>query len=163
LCTSLLDPRQAPAQELAPLYATRWEEELYFRNAKRVLRRTDLLQSHTPHTAAQEIAAIILGTAILARERAQAAQGQVPVSQIKFGVLLAIVRSLWFSLDFMDDILTEQQKQRLVARSQALMRRALVGKRRSRSNPRAVRQPVRQWPRLMQTNSVEGPIEFKVL
>jgi Transposase DDE domain len=163
LCTSLLDPRQAPAQQLAHLYASRWEQELYFRNAKRVLRQTDLLQSHTPETAAQEIAAIILGTAILARERAQAAKGQVPVSQIKFGVLLAIVRSMWFSLDVLEDILTEKQKQRLVARSQALLRRALVGKRRSRTNPRAVRQPVRQWPRLMQTNSVEGPIEFKVL
>jgi hypothetical protein len=163
LCTSLLDPRQAPALPLAQLYATRWEEELYFRNVKRVLRRTDLLLSHTEDTAAQEIAAIILGTAILARERAQAANGQVPVSQIKFGVLLAIVRSMWFSLDVLDDILTEEQKQRLVARSQALMRRALVGKRRSRTNPRAVRQPVRQWPRLMRTNSIEGPLQFKVV
>ena len=163
LCTSLLDPRTAPALELAQLYATRWEEELYFRNAKRVLRRTDLLQSHTVDTAAQEVAAILLATAILARERAQAARGQVPVSQIKFGVLLAIVRSLWFYLDVGDDILTEHQKRRLVARSQALMRRALVGKRRSRANPRAVRQPIRQWPRLMQTHSIEGPLEFKVV
>lgn len=163
LCTSLLDPRQAPARELAPLYATRWEEELYFRNAKRVLRQTDLLQSHTPETGAQEIAAILLCTAMLARERAQAVRGEVAVSRLKFGVVLAIVRSLWFCLAFFDDLLTEPLKRRLVARGQALMRRALAGKRRSRSNPRAVRQPVTQWPRLLQTHSVEGPLQFKII
>jgi Transposase DDE domain len=71
LCTSLMDPRHAPALELAQLYAARWEHELYFREAKRVLRQTDVLQSHTVVTAAQEIAAIVLATALLARERAR--------------------------------------------------------------------------------------------
>ena len=40
LCTSLLDHRHAPALDLAKLYATRWEHELYFREAKRMLRQT---------------------------------------------------------------------------------------------------------------------------
>jgi hypothetical protein len=163
LCTSLLDPRTAPALELAHVYATRWEHELYFRNAKRVLRQTDVLQSHTVETGAQEIAAIILVTALLARERARAANGQVPVLRIKFGVLLAIVRSMWFYLGPLEDLLTETQKAQVVARGQALMRRALTGPRRSRTNPRAVRQPVTQWPRLLQTNSVEGPLQFRVV
>jgi hypothetical protein len=163
LCTSLLDPRTAPALELAQLYATRWEHELYFRNAKRVLRQTDVLQSHTVATGAQEIAAIILVTALLARERARAANGQIPVLRIKFGVMLAIVRSMWFCLGPIEDLLTEKQKVQVVARGQALMRRSVTGKRRSRTNPRAVRQPVRQWPRLMQTHSVEGPLQFNVV
>jgi hypothetical protein len=163
LCTSLLDHRTAPALELAQLYATRWEQELYFRNAKRVLRQTDVLQSHTVETGAQEIAAIILVTALLARERVRAANGQVPVLRIKFSVVLAIVRSMWFSLGPIEDLLTEQQKGQIVARGQALMRRSLTGPRRSRTNPRAVRQPVTKWPRLMHTNSVEGPLRFKVV
>ena len=163
LCTSLLDHRTAPALELAQLYATRWEQELYFRNAKRVLRQTEVLQSHTVETGAQEIAAIILVTAILARERARAANGQVPVLRIKFGVVLAIVRSMWFSLGPIEDLLTEKQKRQVVARGQTLMRRSLTGPRRSRTNPRAVRQPVTKWPRLMHTNSVEGPLRFKVV
>ena len=162
LCTSLLDHRTAPALELAHLYATRWEDELYFRNAKRVLRQTDLLQSHTVETGAQEIAAIILVTALLARERARAAHGQIPALQIKFGVMLAIVRSMWFCLGPIEDLLTEQQKRQVVARGQALMRRSLTGRRRARTNPRAVRQPVTKWPRLMETHSVEGPLQFKV-
>jgi hypothetical protein len=163
LCTSLLDHRSAPALELATLYATRWEQELYFRNAKRVLRQTDVLQSHTVETGAQEIAAIILVTTLLARERARAANGQVAVLRIKFGVVLAIVRSMWFSLGPIEDLLTEKQKEQIVARGQALMRRSLTGPRRSRTNPRAVRQPVTKWPRLMQTDSVEAPLQFSVV
>jgi hypothetical protein len=163
LCTNLLDPRTAPALELAQLYATRWEQELYFRNAKRVLRQTDVLQSHTVETGAQEIAAIILATAMLARERAGAATAHVPVSRIKFGVVLAIVRSMWFSFGPIEDLLTEKQKGLIVKRGHALMRRALTGPRRSRTNPRAVRQPVTKWPRLMKTYSVEGPLQFKVV
>jgi hypothetical protein len=82
LWTSLLDTDTAPAQELIELYARRWEHELYFRELKRQLRERDVLQSHTVETAAQEIAAIVLASALLARERARAAQGQAPVLRI---------------------------------------------------------------------------------
>jgi len=163
LCTSLLDHRTAPALELAKLYATRWEHELYFREAKRVLRQTDVLQSHTVETGAQEIAAIIVATALLARERLRAANGEVPVLRVKFGVVLAVVRSLWFFLGPCEDLLTDQQKDQIVQRGEALMRHCVTAKRRPRSNPRAVRQPVRKWPRLMETASVEGPLQFKVV
>jgi hypothetical protein len=163
LWTSLLSPRTAPAKELAQLYAARWEHELYFRDAKRVLRQTDVLQSHTVVTAAQEIAAIVLATALLARERARAAAGHVPVLRVKFGVVLAIVRSQWFFLGPCEDLLTDRQKDQIVQRGQALMRRCVTAKRRSRTNPRAVRQPVRKWPRLMEPHSVEGPLQFKIV
>lgn len=160
--TSLLSHRTAPALELAELYATRWEQELYFRDAKRVLRHGDVLQSHTLETAAQEIAAIVLATALLARERARAAAGQVPVLRLKFGVVLAVVRSLWFFLGPCEDLLTARQQDQIVKRGEALMRRCVTAKRRSRTCPRAVRQPVRKWPRLMETHSVEGPLAFKI-
>ena len=105
----------------------------------------------------------ILVTALLARERARAANGQIPVLRIKFGVVLAIVRSTWFCLGPIEDLLTEKQKAQVIARGQALMRRSLTGPRRSRTNPRAVRQPVTKWPRLLETNSVEGPLQVHVL
>jgi hypothetical protein len=163
LWTSLLRHRTAPARELAQLYAARWEHELYFREAKRVLRQTDVLQSHTLVTAAQEIAAIVLATALLARERARVATGHVPALRVKFGVVLAVVRSTWFFLGPCEDLLTERQKDQIVRRGDALMRRCVTAKRRSRTNPRAVRQPVRKWPRLMDTHSVEGPLQFKIV
>ena len=163
LWTSLLDPRTAPALELAKLYAARWEHELYFREAKRVLRQTDVLQSHTVVTAAQEIAAIVLATALLARERARAAAGPVPALRVKLGVVLAIVRSQWFFLGPCEDLLTDRQKDQIVQRGLALMRGCVTAKRRARTNPRAVRQPVRKWPRLMETHSVEGPMQFTIV
>ena len=46
LWTTLLDPKEAPVQELAQLYAKRWEHELFCRELKHCLRRNDVLQSH---------------------------------------------------------------------------------------------------------------------
>src|SRR5438552_12538849 len=163
LWTSLIDPAAAPALELARVYASRWEHELYFRELKRQLRRTALLQSHTVETGAQEIAALVLASAVLASERARAATGAIPPLRISFGQLLDIVRGMWLFLGPFDHVFTHQQKNRVVRLGTALMRRSLTGKRRSRSCPRAVRQKVKAWPRLMQTQSVEGPLKFKLL
>jgi hypothetical protein len=84
LWTSLLDPRTAPALELARLYAQRWEQELYWRQMKLELRKTKLLQSHTPETAAQEVMMLVLATARLAQERARVAAGRLSTLQLSF-------------------------------------------------------------------------------
>lgn len=84
LWASLLDPQPAPATELAPLYAQRWEHELYYRHLKRELRPGPLLQSLTVPTAVQEIAALMLASALLARERMRAAGGHLPVRRVSF-------------------------------------------------------------------------------
>jgi hypothetical protein len=157
LWTSLIDPVAAPALELTRVYASRWEHELYFRELKRQLRRTALLQSHTVETGAQEIAALVLASAVLATERARAANGAIPPLRISFGQLLDIVRGMWLVLGPFDDIFTDRQKTRIVRRGRALMRRSLTGPRRPRTCPRAVRQPVTRWPRLMKPESIEQP------
>jgi hypothetical protein len=64
LWTSLLDEQLYPAEELVRLYAARWEQELYFRELKSELKLNNLLQSQTPETAAQEVAAIIIGSSL---------------------------------------------------------------------------------------------------
>jgi DDE family transposase len=163
LWTTLRDPRTAPALELAQLYARRWEHELYFRELKRQLRKTDLLQSHTVETAAQEIAAMVLATALLATERARAAAGRVPVLRVSFGKVLALVQPLWLMLGVFEDLVTDRQKNQMARRITTLMGRCVTAKRRARTNPRAVRQPVKKWPRLRHTQSVEGPVHFEVL
>ena len=157
LWTSLVDPAAAPALELARVYASRWEHELYFRELKQQLRRTAVLQSHTVETGAQEIAALVLASAVLATERARAANGEIPPLRISFGQLLNIVRGMWLVLGPFDDIFTDRQKTRVVRRGRALMRRSLTGPRRPRTCPRAVRQPVTRWPRLMKPESIEQP------
>jgi hypothetical protein len=163
LWTTLLDPRTAPALELARVYASRWEHELYFREIKRQLRRTALLQSHTVETGAQEIAAIVLASAVIASERARAATGQIPALRVSFGQMLHIVRGMWLVLGPFDDIFSDQQKTRVVRRGRSLMRRSLIAPRRPRTCPRAVRQPVTRWPRLMKPESIEAPWRLHIV
>lgn len=163
LWTSLLDPKDAPALELARLYARRWEQELYFREVKRHLRRGDLLQSHTVDTGAQEIAAILLASALLAVERARIANGTVPPLRVSFAKMLRVVEGMWFTLDFAAPVFTEQQTQYVLKRMYKRMQRYLTPPRRARSCPRAVRQPVTGWPRLLKAESIEGPFEFTIV
>jgi hypothetical protein len=163
LWTSLVDPAAAPALDLARVYASRWEHELYFRELKRQLRRTTVLQSHTVETGAQEIAALVLASAVLATERARAATATISPLRISFGQLLNIVRGMWLVLGPFDDIFTDQQKTRVVRRGRALMRRSLTAPRRPRTCPRAVRQPVTRWPRLMKAESIEQAWALQLL
>jgi len=163
LWTSLMTPRTAPALELAQLYARRWEHELYFRELKRQLRKTDVLQSHTVETAAQEIAALILVSALIATERARAAMGHVPVLRVSFAKVLDWVRASWLALSQFDDVVTKRQMDTFLRRVYQQMGRCVTAKRRSRSYPRAVRQPVRRWPRLLHNESVKGPVHFEIL
>jgi hypothetical protein len=164
LWTSLLNPPSAPAQELIQLYARRWEHELYYRELKRQLRKSEVLQSHTRETGAQEIAAVVLASALLARERARAAAGETPVLRVSFLKTLELMRPLWLTLALGGDLLSARQKQQLTERFLERARRYVTPRRkRSRSCPRAVRRPVSRWPRLQQNQSWEGPVHFTLL
>jgi hypothetical protein len=164
LWTSLVDVRTAPALDLAKLYAQRWEHELYFREVKRQVRKTNLLQSHTLETAAQEIAALVLVSALLAAERVRAAGGQIPVLRVSFAKILELcVKPMWLALDLGDGLLTDQQLTRMMTRGYARMRRYLTPPRRARTCLRAVRQPTKAWPRLLQTRSINGPMHFQLM
>ena len=163
LWTSLLDPKEAPAAELVELYGQRWEQELYFRQLKLQLRRTDLLQSHTVKTSAQEIALLVLASALVAQERVRAAAGMAPVLQVSFAKLLELLRPLWLVIAIAADLLSELQRDELVKRFYEHMLLCRVQERRPRSCPRKIRQPVSKWPRLMETQSYEGPLTFSIL
>jgi hypothetical protein len=163
LWTTWLDPRHAPAAELVPLYAQRWEHELDYRHLKHELRKTDLLQSHTVHSAAQEIAALMLASALLARERVRAADGQLPVLRVSFVKTLELLRPLWLVFEVGADLLSPEVQRELLERFYAFLRRFASRRRRSRSCRRAVRQPVTGWPRMLETQSIEGPLQFTLL
>ena len=161
--TSLHAPHTAPALELAQLYTQRWEHELYFREVKRCLRKTAVLQSHTVETAAQEIAALVLASALLAAERQRAATGDIPALRISFPTLLEVITALWWWVDLGDGVLSEPQLTRIMKRGYARMRQCLTPARRARTCPRAVRQPVQAWPRVLQPQSIQGPWEFQIV
>jgi hypothetical protein len=164
LWTSLLAPKSAPAQELIELYARRWEHELYYRELKRQLRKSEVLHSHPVETGAQEIAAVVLASALLARARARAAAGEVPVLRVSFVKTLELMRPLWLTLALGGDLLSARQKQQLTEKFLEWAGRYVTRRRpRPRSCPRAVRQPVSGWPRLRRNQSWEGPVQFKLL
>ncbi|MGH8019269.1 MAG: IS4 family transposase [Opitutaceae bacterium] len=163
LWTTLLDAAAAPALELAALYAQRWEHELYYREIKRQLRKGDLLASHTVTTAAQEIAALVLASALLARERVRAAAGEAPVLRVSFAKTLELLRPLWLVLALGEDLLSEQQKRELTERFYTQARRWVTKPKRKRSCPRAIRRPVSKWPRKIKNESSKGPVQFRVV
>lgn len=163
LWTSLLDPAAAPALELVEQYAKRWEHELFYREMKRQLRKSGLLQAHTVTTAAQEIAALVLAAALLAQERDKAAAGVMPVLRVSFVKLLEVLRPLWLTLALGDDLLSQEQKHKLTDRFYEQARQYVTPKRRARSCPRKVRQPVSSWPRLLANEYLEGDVTFSVL
>ena len=127
LWTSLLDEKNHPAWELLALYAQRWEQEIFYRELKVDMRSSELVQSHTPVTAAQEIAALILGYAMLVDERVKAA---------KVG--------------------------KVVRRTLRHIAEMAIAKRRARSCPRKLRQPVSSWPRLRKNTCKSGPSEYQL-
>ena len=163
LWTTLLDPATAPALELAQLYTQRWEQELYFRQLKLELRRSEVLQSHTPETAAQEVAMLVLATALLAQERARAAAGKLPVLEVSFVKCVDLLRPLWLVLALAGQLLSTEQRQALCAAVYQEIQACRKAKRRQRSCARAVRQPIKGWPRLLQPKYAHGRWKYSVL
>jgi Transposase DDE domain len=163
LWTSLLDWRKYPAAELLALYGRRWEQELFYKELKVDMRSTPCLQSHTALTAMQEIAALILAYAVLVDYRIEAAaMGEVGVLRISFLKTLQIVQGLWRFLEVSADLMTAEKLRLVIRRTLRHIADMAIPKRRQRSCPRALRQPVSGWPRLRKNTSHTGTIEYSV-
>ncbi len=163
LWTSLLEGTQAPAQELVELYSRRWEQELYFRELKRELGKSELLLSQTPETAAQEVAAMIIGSSLIAEERSKLRPGEELSHRISFVKLWETLEPLWLTLMLGADLLTDEQKEQLVDRFYRFASRRVMAKKRTRSCPRAVRQPVQPWPRKKNQPSSKDPVTISIV
>jgi hypothetical protein len=162
LWTSLLDCRQFAARELIDLYVRRWEQELYFRELKWQLGLNDLLQSQTPETAAQEVAAMIIGSSLIAEERSKLRPGEELSHRISFIKLWETLEPLWLTLLLGADILTEEQKQQLCERFYGIAARRVMQRKRTRSCPRVMRQPFQPWPRRNKQPSSTAPLSITI-
>lgn len=164
LWTTLFDATLYPAEELLKLYAMRWEQELFYKELKIHLRGGDMLQSHTPETAAQEVAALLMACSIIAQERSEAARtGRLQPLSISFVKTREKIRALWEMFQVSEDLLDEPTRQEMVRRVRQLIVREAIPPRRSRSCPRKVRRPVCSWPRLLKNESNEGPFTFEIV
>ena len=163
LWTSLLDWRKYPAAQLLALYGRRWEQEVFYKELKVDMRSTPCLRSHTPLTAIQEIAALIVAYAVLVDCRVEAARvGQVGVLRISFLKTLQVIQGLWRFLELSADLLGPKQVRLVIRRALRQIADMALAKRRARSCPRALRQPVSSWPRLRKNTYRAGALEYSV-
>jgi len=159
--TSLMDARRYPALELLALYARRWEIETTIKEIKQTLLGADLLQAHTQETALQEVAALVLAQAAVAEVRSQAAQGaEVDVLEVSHGQSLRWLSWLWMSWPMLR---TTGQRQTAIQWATQQMVLRTRGKRRQRSCPRGLRQPVSSWPRIQRRTNWNGETQYRVL
>jgi hypothetical protein len=157
LWTSLMDETLHPAAELVELYAARWQQELFFRELKVKLHdRGDLLDAQTPETAAQEVLALLLAAAVLAMQRAAVAQAAgVEVPRISFAVVRDYTAAMCKLLELGDDLMELSKRGIWVERAlKQLAEVALLPARKPRSCQRALRQPVKDWPKMKQPSSL---------
>ncbi|MFE9651365.1 IS4 family transposase [Streptomyces sp. NPDC006365] len=99
--TSLLDPNQAPAEQVAAVYAERWNSETSLFEAK-ILQRDHrpLLRSQSPNGVIQEVYGLLITHQYLQSQRARAAQasldpttgGPLDPDRISFTAVLRTIR-----------------------------------------------------------------------
>lgn len=164
LWTTLLDAQVYPAKELAELYARRWEQEVFYRELKIDVRSSGLLTSHTVETALQEITALVLAAAVVARVRVAAAERlEVPATRISFMKILTLTIQLWQSFAWGKNNRTSAQAHEICEDYfRAVTAFAILPERRKRSCPRVVRKPVKSWPRKLLQLSHSGQITIKI-
>lgn len=161
--TTLLDAKKHPAMELLKLYGFRWEQEIFYKELKISLRGGEVLHSHTPETAAQEVAALLMASSIMAEQRLAAARdGNLDPLNISFIKTLEGIKSFWAILAVSKGLLDDVTAHTIFTRIRESIIRQATPPRRKRTCPRKVRQPVSSWPRLITNDSCEGDYEFEI-
>lgn len=156
LWTSLLDAHAHPAMELVELYATRWEQELFFRELKSQLHgRNSLLDAQTTDAAAQEVLAMLMAASLIASQRAAVAEAAgVEVRRVSFAQVHELTAALCQAFQLSHDLIGPPQRAEWARRALAqLAATAIIPKRKPRSCQRALRQPVKDWPKMKNPTS----------
>lgn len=98
LMTSLLDPEQYPATEIADLYCERWELELAYDEIKtHTLDREEAIRSKTPNGVRQEVWGLLIAYALVRHEmECVALERGVPPRRISFLYSLRVIREVFY-------------------------------------------------------------------
>jgi hypothetical protein len=145
LVTTLLDPQAYPAEELARLYARRWQIELWFRDLKTSL-GMEVLRCKSPKMLHKELEMFFIAYNLLRALMAQAALiHQVPLQRLSFKGTTDSVRQ--FSVAIAQARSHKQQKQ-LIAHLLKIIAGDQVPERPGRREPRAVKRRPKPYPLL---------------
>lgn len=165
LWTTLLDEVEYPAAELLALYASRWEQELFFRELKVHTGREQLLGAGTLQGAEAELGALILAASLLAQQRLKAAETLgLPPLRISVTKLGAALDALVAVLSVAGDLISPGQRERIVARfMRHAARESRIPPRRTRTCQRGLRKPASAWPRIHTREYARGPCVQEVI
>lgn len=145
LVTTLLDPVAYPAEELARLYARRWQIELWFRDLKTAM-GMEALRCKSPQMAHKELEMFFIAYNLIRGVMAQAsALYDVPMERLSFKGTVDAVRQ--FSLALGRARSRKKQKQ-LASNLLAVIARDRVPERPGRREPRAVKRRPKPYPLL---------------
>jgi hypothetical protein len=145
LVTTLLDPRRYPAQDLAELYARRWQIELWFRNIKTSM-GMEVLRCKTPQMAHKELEMFLIGHNFIRSLMLEAsAINHVALEQMSFKGAVDAVRQ--FSLAIAQ-ARSKKKQQQLQNELLEVMARDQVPIRPGRSEPRAIKRRPKTYARL---------------
>lgn len=144
--TSLLDAKAYPRDEIVTLYHERWELELGYDEIKTdMLARYEALRSKTPDAIGQELWGLLLAYNLVRLEMERiAAEVGVEPARISF---VAALRLVCDAFDWFAVTQTPGEIPNRLAAMRVKLKRFVLPTRRPRSNPRAVKIKMSNYPR----------------
>lgn len=145
LLTSLRDPDEYPATELAELYHERWELELGYDEIKtELLDREETIRSRKPEGVKQELWGILLAYNLIRLEITRiAAEADVAPTRISFVEALRLIRDEWEWLSVTSPGAIPKRLETM----RRNVKRYVLPPRRARSFPRAVKVKMSSYDR----------------
>jgi len=145
LVTTLLDPQQYPARDVAQLYTRRWKIELWFRDIKSSM-GMEVLRCQSPRMLHKELEMFFIAYNLIRCLMVQAATlNDAPLDRMSFKGTVDSVRQ--FSLAIAQACSKKKQSQ-LVVDLLEVIARDEVPERRDRREPRAVKRRPKAFPLL---------------
>lgn len=137
LLTSMLDPKEFPAEELVELYHERWEIELGYDEVKtEMLEREETIRSLKPDGVHQELWGLLLAYNLIRREMEEiAAEAKVAPTRISFVAALQSIRIELIRFAFAPPGNIPKR----LARLRSDLTHFVLPERRARAYPRAVK------------------------
>lgn len=145
LVSTLLDPKQYPAQDLAQLYARRWQIELWFRDIKTAM-GMERLRCQSPRMAQKELEMFFIAYNFIRSLIVQAGiTHDVALDRLSFKGTVDAVRQFSIAIA---QARNKKQQQQLRTELLAVMARDQVPDRPDRIEPRAVKRRPKPYERL---------------
>lgn len=145
LVTTLLDPKEYPAEELAHLYAERWRVELWFRDIKTSM-GMEVLRCKSPRMVHKELEMFFIAYNLIRCLMAQAGlRYQIGLSGLSFKGTVDSVRQFAAAIA---QARSRKIQKRLLDKLLEVIARDLLRERFGRAEPRAVKRRPKPFPLL---------------